>query len=77
MPFAEIDMLKRDLPDDVLPGQVWRAPDGQHYKVFDVEGNTLATLQRCTAAGRVLNVRFKTTISFDRMRAEYALVRDA
>jgi hypothetical protein len=66
-------MPARKLPDDVEPDQVWRATDGQHYKVLAVHAG-IATLQRCTAGGRVLNQRYKTTEAVDRMREEFKLV---
>jgi len=34
----------------------------------------IATLQRCTSAGRVLNQRYKTTEAVDRMQAEFKFV---
>ena len=61
------------LPDDVEPDQIWKAPDGQHYKVADV-ANGVAILHRCTPAGRVLNQRYKTTEPVDRMQSEFKLV---
>jgi hypothetical protein len=65
---------KRDLPDDVEPDQAWRAPDGQHYKVFVVERDRLASLQRCTPGSRVLNARYMTKVPVERMQAQYELV---
>ena len=44
----------KELPLDIVAGQVWRDADGQHYYVESVF-KELATLQRCTPAGRVLN----------------------
>jgi len=46
---------QRDLPVDVTPAQVWREGD-QHWKVAAVH-NGVATLQRCTKGGQVLNPR--------------------
>ena len=66
-------MPARKLPDDVEPDQVWRASDGQHYKVVSVHAG-IATLQRCTPAGRVLNQRYKTAEAVDRMQTEFKLV---
>jgi hypothetical protein len=63
----------KQLPDDVVIEQVWRAPDGQHYKVASVH-NGQATLNRCTPAGRVLNTRYQTRESVDRMQAEWKMV---
>ena len=57
----------------VEPDQVWRATDGQHYKVVSVHAG-IATLQRCTPAGRVLNQRYKTTEAVERMQADFKLV---
>jgi hypothetical protein len=63
----------KELPPDVVPGQRWRAPDGQHYEVADVH-NDRATLYRCTPAGRVLNARFQTHESVERMQAQWHVV---
>lgn len=37
-------------PDDVEPNQLWRDPEGQHFRVIDVS-NGIAELQRSTPAG--------------------------
>jgi hypothetical protein len=67
----------RDLPPDVVAGQVWRDQnDGQHYYVESVFKET-ATLQRCTPAGRVLNARYRTTRTADQLLAGYVLVKGA
>jgi hypothetical protein len=44
------------LPEDVEPDQLWRAPDGQHYKVISVSNGRVA-MYRATPAGRVLSTR--------------------
>jgi hypothetical protein len=67
---------RSNLPEDVEPEQVWKAAGGQHYKVHSVT-NGAATLHRCTPAGRVLNQRYKATVSVERMQAEYKLVSGA
>ena len=67
-------MATRDLPIDVAPDQVWRERDGdQHWKVLDVH-NGLATLQRCTKGGRVLNPRYKKSMSEDDMHTQFVFV---
>jgi hypothetical protein len=65
---------KSPLPADVEPDQVWRAPDGQHYKVFAVHHGR-ATLNRATPGGRVLNTRYQMHESVERMQAEWALAQ--
>ena len=63
-----------DLPVDVESDQVWRERDGdQHWKVFGVH-NRLATLQRCTKGGTVLNPRYKKSMSEDDMHAKFVFV---
>jgi hypothetical protein len=62
----------KDLPTDVAPDQVWKEGD-QHWRVLSIH-NGVATLQRCTPGGRVLNPRYKVTASEDRMHAEFVLV---
>jgi hypothetical protein len=64
---------KLSLPADVEPDQLWRAPDGQHYKVATV-GNGRAALYRATPAGRVLNLRYQVHESVERMQDEWELV---
>jgi hypothetical protein len=61
------------LPDDVEPEQLWRAPDGQHYKVVSVS-NGRVVMHRATPAGRVLNTRYHTNESREKMQAEWQLV---
>jgi hypothetical protein len=73
LPAKVRPMPTRKLPDDVEPDQVWKAPDGQHYKVVSVHAG-IATLQRCTPGGRVLNQRYKTTEAVDRMQTDFKLV---
>jgi hypothetical protein len=65
---------RHPLPDDVEPDQIWRAPDGQHYRVVAVT-NGLAELQRATDAGRVLNTRYRAHKQVERMQADWKLVR--
>lgn len=67
---------RRELPNDVEPEQVWKDGSGQHYKV-DAVINGVAALQRCTPAGRVLNQRYKETVSVERMQADFKLVSAA
>lgn len=67
---------RHDLPADVEADQVWRDTGGQHFKVESVH-NGIATLHRCTPAGRVLNQKYKETASVDRMQADYKLVGPA
>ena len=65
---------QRDLPVDVETDQVWRERDGdQHWKVFAVR-NQIATLQRCTKGGQVLNQRFKVTKPEDEMHEQFVFV---
>ena len=64
---------RKQLPDDVETEQVWRAPDGQHYRVAIVT-NTIATLHRCTPAGRVLNQRYTEKVPVERMQSGWELV---
>jgi len=64
---------RKQLPDDIETEQVWKDPSGQHYRVFSVS-NTIATLQRCTPAGRVLNQRYKENVPVERMQAGWELV---
>lgn len=66
---------KAKLPDDVVSEQLWRAPDGQHYRVAAVT-NGVAALQRATAAGRVLNQRHRSRAMVDKMQAEWTLVSE-
>lgn len=67
-------MATKDLPIDVAPDQVWRERDGdQHWKVFAVH-NQVATLQRCTKGGQVLNPRYKVTKPEDQMHAQFVFV---
>ena len=63
-----------ELPEDVEPEQLWRAPDGQHYKVISVS-NGQASLHRATPAGRVLNTRYQAHESAERMQTEWQLLR--
>lgn len=63
-----------DLPEDVEPEQLWRAPDGQHYKVISVS-NGRVSMHRATPAGRVLNVRYQAHESLEKMQTEWKLVR--
>lgn len=60
-------------PPDVAPEQVWRAPDGQLYRV-DAVSNSIVFLYRCTPAGGVLNQRYIATSSVDRMQAQWDLI---
>lgn len=55
---------------DVEPEQLWRAPDGQHYRVVSVAHGT-AELQRATPAGRVLNPRYRTHERIEHMQADW------
>jgi hypothetical protein len=73
--LVSVPMLSRKpLPDDVERAQVWRAPDGQHYRVALVT-NGIATLQRCTPAGHVLNTRYnRASVEVARMQAGWELV---
>ena len=64
------------LPDDVEPEQLWRAPDGQHYKVVSVS-NGRVVMHRATPAGRVLNTRYHTHESLEKMQDEWELVRSS
>ena len=65
---------QRNLPVDVATDQVWReCDDDQHWKVFTVH-NGLATLQRCTKGGTVLNQRYKMSVSEDDMHARFVFV---
>lgn len=66
-------MRRAALPDDVDPDQVWKDPDGQHFKVYAVV-NGVAKLSRCTPAGRVLNQRFTASASVERMQAGWKLM---
>jgi hypothetical protein len=68
-------MPRSKLPDDVKIDQVWKGPDGQHFKVASVI-NGVAELQRATPAGRVLNQRFRTKVSVERMQTDWAMVSD-
>jgi hypothetical protein len=54
-------MKRRPSPllDDVEPEQLWRAPDGQHYKVVSVS-SARVVMHRATPGGRVLNTRYQT-----------------
>ena len=61
------------LPEDVEPEQLWRAPDGQHYKVISVTNGRVA-MHRATPAGRVLNTRYQSHESMEKMQAEWQLV---
>jgi hypothetical protein len=61
------------LPEDVEPDQLWRAPDGQHYKVISVSNGRVA-MHRATPAGRVLNTRYQAHESLEKMQAEWQLV---
>ena len=61
------------LPADVEADQVWKAPDGQHYKVHTVH-NGIASLHRCSPAGRVLNQRYRITQPVERMQADFEVV---
>lgn len=70
------DPQSRDLPPDVEPEQVWRDPGGQHYRVDRVT-NGVATLHRCSPAGRVLNQRHTEKASVERMQSDYELVSGA
>src|SRR5436309_14409547 len=63
------------LPADVEADQIWKDANGQHYKVFSVHGE-VATLQRCTPAGRVLSQRYRLRQPAARMQAEFELVRE-
>jgi hypothetical protein len=63
----------KKLPFDVEPEQVWRAPDGQHYRVFAVTGET-AELQRATPGGRVLNARYRVHHEIAKMQGDWVLV---
>jgi hypothetical protein len=58
---------------DVEPDQVWKQGD-QHVKVEAVH-NGLATIQRCTAAGRVLNQRYRTSLTVESLTTNYALIK--
>jgi len=64
----------KDLPPDVASGQVWRDADGQHYYVESVV-REVATMQRCTAAGTVLNQRYRITRTGDQLREGFVLVK--
>ena len=58
---------------EVALDQVWRAPDGQHYRVAYLF-NGRASLLRATADGQVLNRSYRQTESADRMRADWTFV---
>jgi len=58
---------------DVEPGQVWKK-DAEHVYVETVH-NGRATVQRCTPAGRVLNLRYRPQIEVDKLIANYKLVK--
>jgi hypothetical protein len=60
------------LPDDVEPEQLWRSPDGQHYKVIGVS-NGRVSLHRATPGGRVLNTRYQAHESLEKMQTEWQL----
>ena len=64
---------KSELPADVEPEQVWRDSGGQHWQVESVT-NGVAALHRCTPAGRVLNQRYRESMSVDRMQGGWELV---
>jgi hypothetical protein len=66
---------RANLPSDVESEQVWKDANGQHYRVATVT-NGIATLQRCTPAGRVLNQRYRENVSVERMQAGWRLVSD-
>jgi hypothetical protein len=57
--------------EDVEPDQLWRAPDGQCYKVVS---NGRVAMHRATPAGRVLNTRYQAHESLKKMQAEWQLV---
>ena len=65
---------RRELPVDVKAEQVWRERDSeQHWKVFTID-NGLATLQRCTPGGHVLNQRYMKRMLEDDMHAHMVFV---
>jgi hypothetical protein len=66
-------MSRAKPPDDVEPDQLWRDPEGQHFRVVAVS-NGIAELQRSTPAGRVLNPRFKAHAPVDRMQETWTLM---
>jgi hypothetical protein len=63
----------RGMDPDVEPGQVWKK-DSDHVYVESVH-NGLATVQRCTPAGRVLNPRYRPQIEVEKLIASYKLVK--
>ena len=62
-----------NMAPEVALDQVWRAPDGQHYRVVYLF-NGRASLHRATADGRVLNRNYSQSESADRMIADWTLV---
>lgn len=54
-------------------GQLWRAPDGQHYAVVAVSEEMVA-LHRATAAGRVLDTGYALNQPVAQVKAEWVFV---
>ena len=68
MPYAE------RTPANVGLGQLWRAPDGQHYEVAAISKEMVA-LNRATAAGRVLDIGYALYQPVERVRGEWVFVK--
>jgi hypothetical protein len=64
----------KQLPDDVEPGQLWKDPDGQHYRVLRVSGGGVVAMHRATPAGRVHNTRFEVRETLEKMQSEWTRV---
>jgi len=54
-------------------GQLWRAPDGQHYAVVGVSKDMVA-FNRATAAGRVLDLGYALNQPVEQVKAEWVFV---
>lgn len=54
-------------------GQLWRAPDGQHYAVVGVSMDRVA-FHRATAAGRVLDTGCALNEPVEHVKAEWVFV---
>jgi len=67
MPYAE------RMPQVGL-GQLWRAPDGQHYAVVAISKEMVA-LNQASAAGRVLDIGYALNRPVERVRAEWVFVK--
>lgn len=54
-------------------GQLWRAPDGQHYAVVAVSKDLVA-FHRATAAGRVLDTGYALNQPVQDVKAQWVCV---